>query len=87
MGALIEKEVQLGRKRGNTSTDNSGENQGESRFIMADRHFYACRAKTFPAALSSSKWSALTMKIMFCFHLSLLPMCQNSLLFQLQKVI
>lgn len=48
MGALIEKEVQLGRKRGNTSTDNSGENQGESRFIMGWQTFLCFQSQNLP---------------------------------------
>lgn len=56
-------------------------------YELTDVSLSACKAKTFPAALSSSKCSALTMKNMFCFHLWLSPMCQHSLLFQLQKVI
>lgn len=49
-------------------------------YERTDVSMSACKAKTFPAALSSSKQSALTMKIMFCFHLWFSP-CGSSLCF------
>lgn len=48
---------------------------------------HACKAKTFPAAHSSSKCSALTAKNKFCFHLCLFSMCQHSLLFSYCKTL